>query len=163
MSPRNMLLPAALVWAVVLPTAPVCGQQPKTDDLPARVEELARRVAELEKIVKQMPARAPGKTTTEGKLVGNWVAAGDDRNVEGVITDLKLKSDGTGKAVIRHQDPQWNNMKYDLVGKQLQLREERGGLSYSAAVLVRSVSDTELVLEYKLGETTRQVRYSRDP
>ena len=66
------------------------------------------------------------------------------------------------KAAINHPDGQWNNLKYDLVGKQLQLRDERGGLTYTMAVRIQSATDTELVLEYRVGDKTREARYTRE-
>lgn len=153
-----------VAWASIVMTVSGCGPQSNPDDSSVRVQELEKRVAELESAMKKTPrsVQEMATTKTETNLVGNWVAIDDDRKVDGVIIDLKLKADGTGKAVINHQDPLWNNMRYDLVGKQLQLRDERAGMSYSLAVLVQSVNDAELVLEYKLGETVRSVRYTRD-
>jgi hypothetical protein len=142
----------------------VRGQQPKSDELSTRVAQLEKRVAELEKIIKQMQAQAKEspRTTAETRLPGTWVIADDDRKLEGVFTDLKLKADGTGKGVINFPDRQWDNMKYEVVGKQLQFREQRGSLTYSVTARLRSVRADELVLEYKIGEKLRQVRYTRE-
>lgn len=53
-------------------------------------------------------------------------------------------------------------MKFDLVGKELQLTDERGGATFSHYGRLISVTDGELVLEFVLAEKTRQVRYTRE-
>ena len=59
-------------------------------------------------------------------------------------------------------DGQWNNLKYDVVGKQLNVRDERGAVAYTLSVRIASVSETELVLEYTVGDKSRQARYTRE-
>jgi hypothetical protein len=49
-----------------------------------------------------------------------------------------------------------------VVGKQLQIREERGGMAYTMSVRIASVSDTELVLEYRVGDKSRTAKYTRE-
>ena len=78
------------------------------------------------------------------------------------FSDLRFKNDGTGKAVVNGPDGRWNNMKYDLVGKELQLTEERSNSSYSLNGWLKSVSEDELVLEFLVGEKMRPVRYVRE-
>lgn len=163
----------ALAWVSMLGAVTGCNQQAKPDELAGRVQELEKRVAELEKGVQQSsPPAKDTKTATENKLVGNWLVTEADRQAKGIFTDLKLKPDGTGMAVLNLGVPerQWNNLKYDLVGKQLLLRGEHGGQTYSIETRVQSVNDTELILEYrtefvrdgKRGDEVKQVRYTRD-
>jgi len=161
---RHAALFLVLPWAFVLPAAPARGQPAKADDLAGRVQQLEKRVAELEGLVKQLQARPkdPARTGLAAQVVGTWVVADADRKADGLFTDLRLRADGTGKAAINHPDGQWNNLKYDLVGKQLQLRDERGGLTYTMAVRIQSATDTELVLEYRVGDKTREARYTRE-
>jgi outer membrane murein-binding lipoprotein Lpp len=148
--------------ACVIPTNPVSAR--KDEELATRVQQLENRVKQLEKLVKLMRAQVKElrRTTVEKKLAGNWAVPDGTRKVEGICTDLKLNGDGTGKAVLNRPDGHWNNLTYDLVGKELQLTEERGNSSYSLAVRLHSVNDSELVLEYIIGETTQEVRYTRE-
>lgn len=96
------LLFVPVVWLAPLPR--VAAEPPKEDELAARVRQLEQRVAALEKALKV--AKNPPATETEKKLVGNWAVAADgDRKVEGVVTDLRLNADGTGKAVVIPLDP----------------------------------------------------------
>jgi hypothetical protein len=155
-------LSVVLALASPLAVAPARGQS--KDDLAARVQQLEKKVAELEATIKQLQGlpRDPARTDTAGKVVGSWTITNEDRKAEGLFTDLRLKADGTGKAVINQKDGQWNNMKYEVIGKQLQLREERGGFSYTMSVRIQSVSDTELVVEYRVGDQTRTAKYIRE-
>jgi hypothetical protein len=148
----------------LLPATLRAGGRHGAEDLATRVQQLENRVAELEKLIKQMQAQAkePAKSTTEQKLVGNWAVGDDERKVEGVITDLRLKPDGTAKAVLNTPDGRWNNIKYDVVGKQLQLGENRGHATYSLAVRIHSIMDTQLILEYMVGQKLRPIRYTRE-
>jgi hypothetical protein len=145
-----------------LAVAPARGQS--KDDLAGRVQQLEKKVAELEATIKQLQGlpRDPARTDTAGKVVGSWTIAAEDRKAEGLFTDLKLQADGTGKAVINHADGQWNNVKYDVVGKQLQVREQRGASSYALSVWIQSISDTEMVLEYRVGDKSRTAKYTRE-
>ncbi|HEV3259319.1 MAG TPA: hypothetical protein VG013_20805 [Gemmataceae bacterium] len=156
---------ACLVLGLCL-ARPSAGQAPavqaKPDDLATRVQQLEQRLAALEKILKQAQPKEATKSATETKLVGNWMVSDRDRKVEGIVTDLKLKADGTGKAVVNTADGRWNNMKYDVVGKHLQLKEERGHASYELSARLQSVTDTEMMLEYTLDDKPRRVHYTRD-
>ena len=140
------------------------SQKTKKEELVKRVEQLEKQVAELAELIKRL--KAPAQETTgselERKLVGNWAVADADRKVEGICIGLRLKGDGTAKAVLNQADGRWNSIKYDLVGKQLQLSEDRQNSSYFLAARLKSVTETELVLEYTLGETPRQVVYTRE-
>lgn len=164
MTSSKMTLWAVLPWVCWLPGSPVIGQQPKGDELAARVQQLEKRVAELEEIVKQMQTQSkePGTTATATKLVGNWIVTHEDQETEGALTGLNLKPDGTGRAVFNTSDPQWNNVKYAVVGTQLQLREERQFSSHALTARVRSLTETELILDYVIGGKSHQVRYARD-
>ena len=157
-------LSLVLPWALALGVVPALGQPARADDLAARVQQLEKRVAELEGMVKQLQGqpRDPARTDAAGRVVGSWVIADEDRKAEGLFTDLRLKADGTGKAVINNRDGQWNNVKYEVVGKQLQVREERGSTALTMSVRIQSLSDTELVLEYRVGDKSRTAKYNRE-
>ncbi|MBO0697077.1 MAG: hypothetical protein J2P46_01665 [Zavarzinella sp.] len=158
---RRLALSLALSSVLAIPAGSVRAQPPKADDLAARVQQLEKRVAELEKQLHGL-GKDPAKTGTAAQVVGSWAIADDLRKAEGLFTDLRLRADGTGKAVINHANGQWNNLKYDVVGKQLELRDERGGLIYSMSVRIASISDSEMVLEYTVGDKSRQAKYSRE-
>jgi hypothetical protein len=155
-------LSAVLAVASPLAVAPARGQS--KDDLAARVQQLEKKVAELEATIKQLQGlpRDPARTDTASKVVGSWAIAEEDRKSQGLFTDLRLKADGTGKAVINNPDGQWNNLKYDVVGKQLQLREERGATAFVMSVWIQSISDSEMVLEYRVGDKSRTAKYTRE-
>ncbi|HKB03418.1 MAG TPA: hypothetical protein VKD90_14440 [Gemmataceae bacterium] len=155
-------LSVVLAVAAPLAVAPARGQS--KDDLAARVQQLEKKVAELEATIKHLQGlpRDPARTDTAGKVVGSWTISDEDRKAEGLFTDLRLNADGTGKAVINHPDGKWNNVKYDVVGKQLNLREERGGMAYALSVRIQSLSDTEMVLEYRVGDKSRIAKYTRE-
>jgi outer membrane murein-binding lipoprotein Lpp len=156
----SLVLPGVLVFAA----APARGQEAKADDLAGRVQQLERRVTELEARVRQLQAhpKDPARTGVAAQLVGTWVIAEEDRKADGLFTDLRLRADGTGKAAINRPDGQWNSVKYDVVGRQLQVRDERGAVAYALSARIASISDAELVLEYSAGDKTRQAKYTRE-
>jgi hypothetical protein len=162
MNRRVVTLCVILTLTAPLAVAPAHGQS--KDDLAARVQQLEKKVAELEATIKQLQGlpRDPARTDTAGKVVGSWAIAEEERKAPGLFTDLRLKADGTAKAVINNPDGQWNNVKYDVVGKQLQLREERGATAFVMSVWIQSISDTEMVLEYRVGDKSRTAKYTRE-
>ena len=130
-------------------------------DLAARVAQLEKRVAELEAALKRTAADLP-KTETETKLVGRWSVTETDAK-EAIFQDLALKPDGSCEVVIRSVGAR-RNATYSLVGKQLVISATIavGTTESWEQCRVASVDDKELVLEHKVGETFRKVKYSKE-
>jgi hypothetical protein len=141
--------------------APAVADPAKEADLAARVAQLEKRVAELEAALKRSAADLP-KTETEAKLVGRWSVTEADAK-EAIFQDLALRPDGSCEVVIRSVGAR-RNATYSLVGKQLVVSATIavGTTESWEQCRVASVDDKELVLEHKIGEAFRKVRYSKE-
>jgi hypothetical protein len=155
-------------WVVLLSPPTAVAEADKEAELLKRIEQLEKRVAELEK--KLPKERPPGKeptTDTEKKLVGNWTITDADKKTAADkkifrVTDLNMKADGT--CALLGSDPSIlrpvNAAKYEVtvIGSVTQITIEPLGW----AVRIASVTEKELVLEYPLKENTwEKVRYTR--
>jgi len=138
---------------------PLMADPAKEADLATRVQQLEKRVAELEAAIKKAATDLP-KTESENKLMGIWTVTDADRPAA-VFVDLVLKSDDRCDVVIRSFGSR-ANATYKLIGKQLIVEASTASAteSWSQCRLV-SVDDKELVLEHGEGAASRKVKYAR--
>jgi hypothetical protein len=125
------------------------------------VEQLEKRVAELEAALKKVSA-APSKTDAENKLLGTWSVAESDRN-SAVFTDLVLKADGKCDVVVRSFGARPNS-KYKVIAKQLIVEASPSGTvteTWDQCRIV-SVNDKELLLEHGDAAAATKVKYIRE-
>jgi hypothetical protein len=167
MKPRLLAILALVVTGVALLSPPAAfAEADKEAELLKRIEQLEKRVAELEK------ARPPGKepaTETEKKLVGNWTITDADKKAAADKkmfrwTDLIMKADGTCALV--GSDPSIfgsitdANYKVTVTGSVTQVEISWGNFGWGCRIA--SVTETELVLEYGVkSDTWVKVRYTR--
>ena len=172
MKPRLApVLALAATWVVLSPHA-AFADPPKEAELLKRIEQLEKRVAELEKAINQ--PRPPGKeqaTETEKKLVGNWVIVDADKKTAAdknltTWTDLKFKADGTC-ALVSSRGMVVREAKYQVtqIGTVTEIAMEWGTgakAQFGVGCRIASVTDKELVLEFASSpETWVKVRYAR--
>jgi hypothetical protein len=172
MKPRlAAVLALAATWVVLSPAA--FADPPKEAELLKRIEQLEKRVTELEKVVNQ--PRPPGKeqaTETEKKPVGNWVIVDADKKTAAdkklvPWTDLKFTADGTCALVQSGGGMVVRGAKYQVtqIGSVTEIAMEwgaGGGAKLGWGCRIASVTDKELVLEYATSpDTWVKVRYTR--
>jgi hypothetical protein len=153
-------LTLACLLSMIL-AAPVAADPAKEADLATRVAQLEKRVAELEAALKRAAAELP-RTDTENKLVGRW-SVGESDAKDAIFQDLVLRPDGSCEVVIRSVGAR-RNATYSVVGKQLVITAtiSVGTTESWEQCRIASVEDKDLVLEHKVGETYRKVKYSKE-
>jgi hypothetical protein len=177
MKPRLVAFLALVASCGILSSPHVAfADAEKEADLLKRIDQLEKRVTELEKVVKEgRPSGKESATETEKKLVGNWVIVDADKKTAadkklgdstfglGVWTDMKMNADGTC-AVVK-DDGMAHHGKYQMTVTQIALRgpnpnqSEREILWWEGRVT--SVTEKELVLEYKSGDEWVKLHYTR--
>jgi ABC-type uncharacterized transport system fused permease/ATPase subunit len=180
MKPRAIALIVLMIPSWGLSANAAFADQGKDADLLARIQQLEKRVAELEQAIKQLralekrvaeleqaikqpreSAKEAPRTETENKVVGTWVVSDADKKVS-PFTDLKLKDDGTCAVVVTDSAAALPNGKYQIIGMQIVFTVKIGGnASFSLGGRLLSVTDTELVMEYKKDDALVKVRYLR--
>ena len=166
MNPR---LTAALALVasglVLLSPHAALADSAKEAELLKRIEQLEKRVAELEKAINR--PRPPGKepaTETEKKLVGNWVIVPANKKLL-PYTDLKFKADGTC-ALAYGEGMVVRDAKYQVTQvatvTQIDIDWKAGGAGIRWGGRIASVTDKELALEFATSpDTWVKVRYTR--
>jgi hypothetical protein len=150
-------------WAVLWSARAASADASKEADLQARIGQLEKRVAELERTIRQLRAsvkEAP-RTETETKLVGTWVVAEADRKAA-YFTDLKLNGDGTCGVAFGSSVAAVPDAKYHVIGKQIVISIKDGNSTLSYERRITSITDAELVMEFKNGEAVVKTRYLRE-
>jgi hypothetical protein len=171
MKPRLMAVLALVPsWAILSSPHAAIADPPKEAELLKRIEQLEKRVTELEKAIKEgRPSGKEPATETEKKLVGSWVITDDDMKAAAdkkiiPLTDLKMKADGTCGLVV--QDHIYANAKYHVtaIGRVTEIDISVGlgdGASIGWNPRIASLTETELVLQYKSDGGWVKVRYTR--
>ena len=164
MKPRlAAALALAATWVVLSPHA-AFADPPKEAELLKRIEQLEKRVAELEKVInKRRPSAKEPATETEKKLVGNWVIVPANKKLS-PYTDLKFKADGTC-ALAYGEGMVVRDAKYQVTQvatvTQIDIDWKAGGAGIRWGGRIASVTDTELVLEYGSGDKRVKLCYAR--
>jgi hypothetical protein len=167
MKPRLLaVLTLAASWAILLSPQAAFADPPKEAELLKRIEQLEKRVADLEKAIKERPSVKEPATATEKNLIGNWTITADSKKtaiakkVKDRWTDLKLKADGTCALVWGGEVYDRASYKVTVVGSVTSIHVEWTPLVFGAPknqpkapiqgyqwdVRIASVSDKELVL-----------------
>ena len=167
MKPRLLaVLTLAASWAILLSPQAAFADPPKEAELLKRIEQLEKRVADLEKAIKERPSVKEPATATEKNLIGNWTITADSKKtaiakkVKDRWTDLNLKADGTCDLVMRGEVYKKGSYKVTVVGsiKSLfikwvplyfgaEVTQPRAPIQgYEWDVRIASVSEEELVL-----------------
>ena len=171
MNPRLLAVLALVAsWVVLLSPHAALADPAKEAELLKRIEQLEKRVAELEKAIGDRgPSGKDPATETEKRLVGSWVITDDDMKAAAdkkiiPLTDLKMKADGTCGLVV--QDNIYANAKYHVtaIGRVTEIDISvslGGGAGIGWNPRIASLTETELVLQYKSGAGWVKVRYTR--
>jgi hypothetical protein len=135
----------------------------KDTDLQARFGQLEKRLAQLEHILRQLPASAKElpPTETETRVVGTWVVAEADQKTA-TFSDLKLKGDGSCTVAFGSDQAAVPDGKYHIIGKQIVITVKDDNVTRSYARRIASITDAELVMEYRNGDTVFKTRYLRE-
>jgi hypothetical protein len=172
MKPRLLAVLALVAsWVILLSPPAALADPAKEAELLKRIEQLEKRVTELEKAIKKRPSVNAPATETEKKLVGSWVITDDDKKTAAdkkisPLTDLKMIADRTC-AVVFHDGMVVANAKYQVteIGS-VTLIDISWGLGQGAQAgwgcRIASATETELVLEYGTeAKKWVKVRYTR--
>jgi hypothetical protein len=120
-------------WAILLSPHAAVADPPKEAELLKRIEQLEKRVADLEKAIKERPSVKEPATAAEKNLIGSWTITADSKKTAiakkaklrakssemiwtGHWTDLNLKADGTCDLVMRGEVYKKGSYKVTVVG-----------------------------------------------
>jgi len=156
-------------WGVLLSPHAAFADPPKEAELLKRIDQLEKRVAELEKVIKELrPSAKEPATETEKKLVGNWLIVDADKKTAAdksieLWTDMKMNADGTCALVTA--DGRAQDAKYRVTVTQIAIRGPSPTAPQFEVLLsevrIASVTETELVLEYKNRDGWWKMHYTR--
>jgi hypothetical protein len=147
MKPRLLtVLTLASSWIILLSSHATVADPPREADLLKRIEQLEKRVADLEKAIKERPSVKEPATATEKKLIGTWTITADSKKTAmakklnwanrttepgpgsarsgRLITDLNLKADGTCALVIGGQVYNGGSYNVTVVGSVTRINIE---------------------------------------
>jgi hypothetical protein len=143
MKPRPLtVVTLAASWAILLSPHAAFADPPKEADLLKRIEQLEKRIADLEKAIKERPSVKEPATATEKNLIGNWTITDDSKKTAiakklnwanwtteparsgRLITDLNLKADGTCALVIGGQVYNRGSYNVTVVGRVTRINIE---------------------------------------
>ncbi len=191
MKPRLLtVLTLAASWAILLSPHAAFADPPKEAELLKRIEQLEKRVADLEKAIKERPSVKEPATATEKNLIGNWTITDDAKKTaiakklplvpakgrEFVVwTDLNMKADGICALVMRGELYTHAEYRVTVIGSVTSINIQwapsfTGGGNpkgphpiggYSWDVRIASVSEKELVLQLKSGAEWVELQYTR--
>jgi hypothetical protein len=168
-------------YAVILSPRAALADPDKAPELLKRIEQLEKRVAELEQVIKErLPSGQPPPAETEKKLVGNWVIAENDKKTAAekrleLLTDLNMKADGTCDVVREgFKPPRGSKYRVTVIvivtettvrgATQITIRGEDPNFAkteVSWQLRIGSATETELVLEYPSGDDWVKMHYTR--
>jgi hypothetical protein len=138
---------------------PTSVDQGKDAERQIQIQQLEKRVVELDQSIKELrasPKEAP-RTETENKLVGTWVVSDADKKAAW-FTDMKLKGDGSCD-LVDSDSKALSNTTYQVIGKHIVFTQKIGMGSWSQEGRLASVTDAELVIEVR-GDS-RKMHYTR--
>ena len=169
MRPRLLaVLSLVASWVILLSPPAAFADPAKEAELLKRIEQLEKRVAELEEAIKALrPSGKEPATETEKKLIGHWTIADNDKKTAADKkifrwADLNFKADGTCALLSNDREvfPLVRDAKYQVtvIGKVTRIEV----LPLGWGGRIASVTETELVLEYfGGGDAWEKVHYTR--
>jgi uncharacterized protein (TIGR03066 family) len=144
---------AYLTPAIAMEPTP---QEKRIHQLESRISELEKTVKQLQEQIKQLTQSAqPKGPGLDAKVIGSWGATASGK--EG-LTALRLERDGSCKIMALKEDKHLTYKgRYEIIGNMLDCRVTHEGTKngYQYTLRVISVTDKELVIRSKMGNTAK--------